>query len=230
MNRFHLKIIAALTMVIDHVGFIFLNPDTDLYTISRAIGRIAFVLFAYMIAEGFHNTKDLKAYILRLAVFAGLLELFLIGYYFLIGVNMILNFNILWTLLFGLLSIYLFSHKNHYYKIPAILLVLLAELLDLSYGGYGVLMILFFGIYRNKITNLSNLILLNLLFIDKPLYTYLGWANAAKFPVIQWFSVLAIIFIFLYNGQMGKYKLKWFFYLFYPAHLALLYLINILFF
>jgi hypothetical protein len=230
MNRFHLKIIAALTMVIDHVGFIFLNPDTNLYYISRAIGRIAFVLFAFMIAEGFHKTKDLKAYILRLGIFSAALEVFLIGYYFLSGVNMILNFNILWTLLFGLLALYLFFHKNQYYKIFAVLLVLAAELLDLSYGAYGVLMIVFFGVYRNKITNFLHLIFLNLMFIDQPLYTYIGMENMAKFPVIQWFSVIAIVFIFLYNGNMGKYKLKWFFYLFYPAHLALLYLINILFF
>lgn len=230
MNRFHLKIIAALTMVIDHVGFIFLNPDTELYTISRAIGRIAFVLFAYMIAEGFHKSKDLKAYILRLGVFALVLEVFLIGYYFISGVNMILNFNILWTLLFGLVALYLFFHKNIYLKIPAVFLVFAAELLDLSYGGYGVLMIVFFGLYQNKITNFIFLVFLNLLFIDKPLLINSGWENMAKFPAIQWFSMLAIIFIFLYNGTMGKYKLKWFFYLFYPVHLVLLYLINILFF
>jgi hypothetical protein len=228
MNRLYFKIIAAFTMVLDHVAVIFLDSDTLAYSILRIIGRIAFVMFAYMIAEGFHKTKDIKKYLLRLGLAALILEIFIIIYYFISDVNMIITFNILWTLFVGLLILYLFYHKNPYLKILILVLVIGSEFIGFSYGGYGVLMIAFFGIYRNKITNFLHLVFLNLMFIDKPLLSSMNLVELAKFPVIQWFSMLAIIFIFLYNGETGKYRLKWFFYLFYPGHLLVLYIIDLL--
>lgn len=228
MNRFIFKIIAALTMVIDHIGVIFLESDTLLYWILRSVGRISFVLFAYMIAEGFHKTKDINKYLMRLGLSALVLEVFIVLYYFLSGDNLILSFNILWTLFFGLLSLYLFFHKNPYLKILIVLIVLGSEIIGFSYGAYGVLMIAFFGIYQNKVTNLLHLLFLNLLFIDQPLLAFMNYQEFAKFPVVQWFSLVAILFIFLYNAKPGRYQLKWFFYVFYPGHLLVLYLIKLI--
>jgi hypothetical protein len=226
MNRLHLKIIAAITMVIDHIGVIFLYPGTNIYDIFRSIGRISFVLFAYLLAEGFHKTKDVNKYLLRIAVFAAGIEVFLIAYYFISKENMILTFNIFWTLLAGLVSLYLFYQKNHWYKLLIIPLVFISEFIHLSYGAYGVLMILLFGVYQNKITNVLHLIFLNLLFVQSPFSSNLDFN--AKYPEMQWFSLIALVFILLYNQKMGKYKMKWFFYLFYPGHLLVLYLINMI--
>jgi hypothetical protein len=228
MNRFVLKLIAAFTMLLDHIAFIFLDSSTLIHDVFRFVGRISFVLFAYLIAEGFHKTKDIKKYLLRIGIFAGGIELALLGYYLIGGDNMLITFNIFWTLLFGLMSLYLFFDKNPYFKILVIPLVVFAELLDLSYGGYGVLMILFFGVYQNKVTNFLHLLFLNFIFINSPALEFIGLTEFAKFPFIQWASILAIIFIFLYNGQMGKYRLKWFFYLFYPGHLLFLYLLDVI--
>ncbi|MDY0317113.1 MAG: TraX family protein [Candidatus Izemoplasmatales bacterium] len=228
MNRFILKLLAVFTMLLDHIAFIFLDSSTLVHDVFRFIGRISFVLFAYLIAEGFHKTKDIKKYLLRLAIFAGGIELALLGYYLIGGDNMLITFNIFWTLLFGLMSLYLFFDKNHYYKILIIPLVVFAELLDLSYGGYGVLMILFFGVYQNKVTNFLHLLFLNLIFIQSPALEFIGLTEFVKIPFIQWASIFAIIFIFLYNGEMGKYRLKWFFYLFYPGHLLFLYLLDVI--
>ncbi|MFA7075307.1 MAG: TraX family protein [Candidatus Izemoplasmatales bacterium] len=228
MNRLYLKLIAALTMVIDHVAYIFLEHNSDLYLAFRMVGRISFVLFAFMIAEGFRNTKDIRKYLLRLGLAALILEVFIVIYYFVTDINMIISFNILWTLFVGLLSLYLFFHKNIYLKILVIPLVIASELIGFSYGAYGVLMILFFGVYRNKVTNLLHLIFLNLLFIEKPLLSYLNLEEMSALSVNQWFSVVAIIFIFVYNGNPGRYKMRWFFYIFYPGHLIVLYLIDLL--
>ena len=228
MNRLYIKLIAALTMVIDHVGLIFLDSYTTTYTIFRMIGRISFVLFAFMIAEGFRNTKNLKKYLLRLGLAAVVLEVFIIIYYFLTDHNLIIHFNILWTLFVGLLTLTLFHHKNKYLSLLTIPLIIGSEMIGLSYGAYGVLMIAFFGLYENKVTNMLHLIFLNLLFIDQPLLSFMNLEGFAKFPVLQWFSMAAIIFIFLYNGKSGKYKFRWFFYLFYPGHLIVLYLIDYL--
>ncbi|MDD4069640.1 MAG: TraX family protein [Candidatus Izemoplasmatales bacterium] len=229
MNRMYFKIIAAVTMVFDHIAVIFLSSDTLAYDILRSIGRLAFVMFAYMLAEGFHHTKSIKNYLLRLGIIAVIVEVFLIGYYFVSDINMIITFSIFLTLFVGLFSLYLFYHENQYLKILIVPLVFASELLNLSYGAYGVLMILFFGIYRDKVSNLVHLIFLNLMFTDKPLFAFLGHPEFGKYPAIQWFSMFAIVFIFIYNGKQGKYKLKWFYYVFYPGHLALLYLIDLIF-
>jgi len=227
VNRFVFKIIAAATMVIDHFGLILLDDSTLIYSIFRIIGRVSFVMFAYMIAEGFFKTKDVKKYLLRLGLAAIILEVFIIIYYFISDVNMILSFNILWTLFAGLLSLYLFYHKNNYLKILVLPIVIISELF-FSYGSYGVLMIIFFGMYQSKVKTLISVVFLNLIYITYPLAYFIQGYQFARFPVEQWFSLGAIVFIFLYNGLPGKYKLKWFFYLFYPGHLLLLYLIDIL--
>lgn len=230
MSRLVFKLIAAFTMLLDHFAFIFLDSDTTAYWVLRGIGRVSFVMFAYLIAQGFHKTSNKIAYLMRLGLFAIVIEIFLIGYYLIGGDNFILTFNIMWVLLLGLLSLYLFFHKNNYLKLLVFPIIIGAELLNLSYGAYGVLIIYLFGIYQNKATNLLCLGFLNLMFINDPLYSFLGMSEVAKFPAIQWLSMFAIVLIFIYNGQMGRYKWKWFFYLFYPGHLVLLYLIKNLFF
>lgn len=228
MNRFHLKLIAALTMLMDHIAVLFFEYDSMIYTIFRSIGRISFVLFAYLLAEGFHKTLNRKKFFQRLLIFAALIEGFIVGYYFLSGENMILTFNIFWTLLAGVFGLFLIYHEKSYMKFGLILVVALSEFLGFSYGAYGVLLIVFFGISANKFTNLFHLVFLNLIFIDKPLMIVSGNEGYYKFPVIQWFSLGAIVFIFLYNGTLGKYKWKWFFYVFYPGHLFMLYLISLI--
>jgi hypothetical protein len=226
MNRLTLKIIAITTMLLDHIALIFFASDGWLYFVFRGLGRIAFVLFAYLLAEGFHHTKSIKNYLLRIGITTLIIELGLLGYYFISKENMLLNFNIFWTLLFGLFGLYLIGRKEVYLRILVIPLIIVAELLQFSYGAYGVLMIVLFGLYQNRLTSFFHLIFLNLLFIDWPLFELFNISEMAKYPYLQWFSILAFIPIFLYNKQLGKYQLKWFFYLFYPAHLLILFFIS----
>lgn len=68
MNRLTLKIIAITTMLLDHIALIFFASDGWLYFVFRGLGRIAFVLFAYLLAEGFHHTKSIKNYLLRIGI------------------------------------------------------------------------------------------------------------------------------------------------------------------
>ena len=71
INTFTLKLIAILSMTIDHIGYL-LFPKV---TLLRIVGRIAFPIFAYLIAEGFVHTGDVKKYLLRLGIFAILSEI-----------------------------------------------------------------------------------------------------------------------------------------------------------
>ena len=67
MSIFVLKIIAMLTMVIDHSRYIVPEFDND---ITKIIGRISFILFAFILSEGIWHTKDRKKYLKRLTLFA----------------------------------------------------------------------------------------------------------------------------------------------------------------
>ena len=71
LNRAQLKLLAALCMVIDHIGVVFL-PDI---TVLRCIGRLAMPIFCFFVAEGYYHTKDRRKYLLRMGVFALIAEL-----------------------------------------------------------------------------------------------------------------------------------------------------------
>jgi len=225
-----IKIIAVITMVIDHVGVAFyptfLSEST--YLVFRAIGRIAMPLFAFLIAEGCRHTKDKKKYftlifllgiVCDIAYFVAMEELYLC---------------ILTTFSFSILFIYSFdgmikSIKEKdgnfflnlvYFASTFSVLVLLSSWVEkkggtLDYGILGALLPLLCYLFKNKWLTLIPLSLgILALSLD---YGYSGFA----FPV-QWFAFLAVPIVALYNGKRGKYNLKYFFYLFYPVHLLLI--------
>lgn len=109
INSDWLKIIACITMLIDHIGAVFFTNST----ILRFIGRIAFPIFCFMLVQGYFKTSNVKKYIIRLLILALLSE---IPYDYTFH-NMLFDFkhqNVIWTLLFGLIIIYLLDtiHKT----------------------------------------------------------------------------------------------------------------------
>jgi hypothetical protein len=233
MNRSAFKFIALLTMTIDHIGaftllpYIEAHPDIQylmtIYYVMRSIGRIAFVMFAFMIAEGFHKTRDVKKYFLRLFYYAVFIEVFIVIYYFISGVNGIMTFNVIWPLVFGLASLILLSQEKIWLKLLVIPIVGLATYLNTQYSFYGIMFIIVFGMYRNIYSQMLMAIGLNALYILLLYQSAVqnGSSNAWEI-FLQWFSMLAFIFIFIYNGKKGKRESKWFFYAYYPAHVLVL--------
>lgn len=98
LNSLHLKLLAVVTMLIDHMGFT-LFPHA---VWMRAVGRLAFPIFCFLIAEGCAHTHDKKRYAGRLLLFAVLSEL----PFNLMCSGQWLSWNyqnVLWTLLIGAL-------------------------------------------------------------------------------------------------------------------------------
>ena len=251
-----LKVIAVLSMVVDHLCKIifqwllsnhwgvmvdngqmsweqFQKIDKFKRFDLQSIGTIAFPLFFFLLAEGFQHTKNKKRYVGLMFIFALISEIpFDIGFFSQYSqmegtFPFYLKYqNVFFTLFLGLLTLVCLERLSCKSEVrtdkikSAILqvicvatLALVAELIRCDYGMQGILFIVAFYICRN------HRIYQVLLF----LLAYMG-ATGNQPPL---FTILACLLILLYNGKRGKLKLKYFFYVFYPAHIFILYLIQI---
>lgn len=141
-----LKIIAIVTMLIDHIGAVFFPG----HIILRYIGRISFPIFCFLLTEGFVYTKSRCKYALRLGLFALLSEvphdLLFEGRAF--GFFMQ---NIMFSLLLGLLALFIAEKmlkQNKIWVLALIPVLLLAQVLNLSYGAYGIALMVCFYVFR----------------------------------------------------------------------------------
>ena len=251
-----LKVIAVLTMVIDHLCKIvlqwllsnywgvmvdngqmsweqFQQIDNFIRFDLQSVGTIAFPLFCFLLAEGFRYTRDKKRYIGLMFIFALISEIpFDIGFFSKYSqmegtFPFYLKYqNVFFTLFLGLLTLVCLERLSckseiRTEKIKSVILqvicvavlALVAELIRCDYGMQGILYIAAFYVCRN------HRIYQVLLF----LLAYMG-ATGNQPPLC---TLLACLIILLYNGKRGKLKLKYFFYAFYPAHILVLYLIQI---
>lgn len=206
-----LKIIAIVSMLIDHTAAVLVEPGTTQYNIMRSyIGRLAFPIFCFLLVEGFIHTKDIRKYALRLGIFALVSEI-PFNLAFMGDAYDTYHQNVFFTLFIGLLVLIGIKAFDKY-KVVCIGIIivgcLLAKYLKTDYNYMGVLMILCFYYFRDNIATLFVGIL--------PLNMILG----------QSIAVLTLIPIRLYNGKRGL-SLKYVFYIFYPLHLYILYLIKL---
>ncbi|MBQ8420429.1 MAG: hypothetical protein IJY37_08780 [Clostridia bacterium] len=263
ITSFDLKMMALITMFIDHLGGMVLRPliqasfsitaethinaslsdrlliwisehqdvMTNLYWIMRTIGRCAFPIYCFLIVQGFLHTRSVKKYMLRLALFAIGTEMFLdFG-----SQGVLLNFddsNVFFTLLAGLAVIAFVAYmepycrtwsekagKNLIFWLTYIGVVLLALIpicvivyfLHSDYSIYGVLTIVVMYLFR-KYRLLSYALGLMMLI-------------RLNFTSITIFAFVVLIPLALYNGEKGK-SAKYFFYAFYPLHIAALAVIS----
>ena len=225
MSVFILKIIAVICMVCDHIRYITPSLNNE-YT--RLLGRIAFPIFAFLISEGYSHTKDIKKYIQRLWIFAIISEIpFLM---FTVGCNIVdkWEINVIFTLLFGVLSILCYDKvKNKYLKFLYIaLLAGFAQISKMDYGCLGVLLILVFYVFKDK-RKLSLLILIigSVGEIFWQLKDHMNVRNLIYCIPYMLGYIFSAIILYFYNGKIGKFKLKYFFYGFYPLHLVLIFFI-----
>lgn len=221
MSSFKLKILACITMLMDHIGKIF-SPAIFPFIY---IGRLAFPIFAFQASMGFEHTKNIKKYISRLFIFALISQ---IPFHLFVGAG---KLNVIFTLLFGIIALYLYkklTDKNLYALAFTIIafIAFLAEFLKTDYGCYGVFIIFLFYILKNN----KLLMTIGFFFLTTILYGQRFLIYGFQYVMIlQYiFTLLGIIPILLYNGKQGK-KIKYIIYIFYPLHLFILYLIETFF-
>lgn len=225
MNGFILKMIAIITMFIDHYTAILIPQNTMEYVIGRSIGRLAFPIFCFLLVEGFYHTKNVNKYLLRLGIFALISEIpfdlaFTDSTY---KYGFLSHQNIFFTLFIGLCVIYLMSIIEKRYSNNMIMVNILdcimvvvgcsaASFLATDYSFMGVLMIVTFYLFRERKSILTIVLLIVNNLLGGPL---------------QLLATLSMLFICFYNGDRGPKFNKYIFYGFYPLHILILYLIKV---
>lgn len=222
LTTLDLKLLAVLLMVTDHIG-VFFFPDQLIF---RLIGRLSFPLFAWLIVNGIEHSKDRKKYFLRLLAFAVISQIpYLLAYREVIPGFM--GLNIFFTLCLGFLAVQAIRNVTpHSFSLLLVgICALTAILLDASYGAGGVFCILAFYLFRKNIRAmfLSQLTIFLTSFMLPEFI--LPKASLNMVAVVQPFGALSVLFISWYNGERGP-KMQYFFYLFYPVHLVILYLLG----
>lgn len=229
----YLKWIAIVTMFIDHIGAFLIEPYLlkqgifpgitflgpaelmantynillQVNTILRLIGRFAFPIFAFLLVEGFLHTRNLKRYILQMGIFALVSEI----PFDLAGSGTLIEYshqNIFFTLFTGLLCISIYHRLDGISNMRWVVLLVamfLSSFFRFDYGAMGVLLIFIFYHFHDdfKLRNLFSAVVL----------------------LQQLTAVLSLFLIQLYNGKRGKQN-KYFFYMFYPVHLMLFFLLR----
>ena len=233
-----LKLIACATMLLDHIGVVLVtkcfenavgaNKDIllELYKMLRMVGRLTFPIYCFLLAEGSFYTRNSKRYGMRLLIVALLSE---IPYDLAIfGTVNWQKQSVMVTLLLGFLML---EAMKKYPKIPEKVLVmlpflLLADFLNADYEIKGILTIALFALTRDLPYKFL-LQFFGLWFIFSPGHLMaLNWLR--KFSVtMQELAVFSLVPIALYDGRKitKSRALQWAFYLFYPVHLLLLYLL-----
>ena len=246
LNRNHLKIIACVSMALDHIGFLLLPHVAAL----RWAGRIAMPLFAFFIGEGCRYTRSRKKYFLSvflLGVFCqivyiidALVETGDLGrssdaWY----LNILLAFSAAIPLCYGVCDLRAAISKKDpaqirkaalivgtgfsLFAVGAVLIPALQARgwsLHFDYGIWAILLPVFSVLWDTpapKLAFFAGGVLLFCIFTREIM------------PHV-WFSLIAPALLLLYNGQSGSKRLKYGFYIFYPAHLGILYLISLIFF
>lgn len=241
-----LKWIALVTMLIDHIGAAVVErllTETSpawlmtVYFVLRIIGRLAFPIYCFLLTEGFAHTGSRPKYLVRLAVFALVAEVpfdlatqntwFYPGYQ-----------NVFFTLALGLAAIWgleRFAGRLPLQLLSVVVAGAAAFLLQTDYGFFGVGLICVFYLFRQSPRR--GWAVAAWMLVGMPLYTmtqYIGMELPAGLPVwvlavdavlnsaIEWPGLFSLLWIRRYNGQRGGGMPKYFFYIFYPAHLLVL--------
>ena len=225
-----LKIIAAVSMLLDHIGYLFF-PQMIIF---RILGRIAFPIFAFMVAEGCRYTRSKFRYFATMFTLAFALQLVYYFYSKKMTLTVIATFTIAILLIYGLQSVkaVILDEKSRLFEkllvvelfaMSVVAVYVLNQIVSIEYGFYGCMLPVAASFLHapkgNKNSVFEKLDKLSIHILVMGIWLFMmslqgGW--------VQPYSLLALPLLFLYSGERGNGKLKYFFYIFYPLHLAVL--------
>lgn len=233
LTKTKLQILAMVAMLCDHVAKVIIYPVIisrysnnwlsnhsyilRMYDALVFLGKISFPIFAFFIVEGFFKTNNVYSYMKRLFLFAILAEI----PYDLATSGKLINFekqNVLWTLLVGLICLFIIDNfKNSKFGLCKVIgsvsfILLVASFLNLDWGIYpGIVLILWFYLAHKS----------------KKIRLLLGYCLMVPDVGFMSGAELSFLLLYFYNQRRGRGN-KWLLYIFYPAHLLVLYLIQII--
>lgn len=237
-----LKLIACVTMLIDHIGAALVVPteaiyyaDVELYTtmawinlVMRCIGRISFPIFCFLLVEGVFYTGNPKKYVQRLAVGMVLSEIPFDLAFFSDGISWA-HQSVMVTLLLGCLMVLGMKRSRGFWKLLWIVpFYLAAEWLHTDYAGEGILVIAMFALVKGtKHEKWWRMVGMFLLYWDLS-WTMRYYNLDIRLPMNR-LPLLSAVPILCYSGRKLTYsrKVQWAFYLFYPVHITVLYLLQL---
>lgn len=217
LNGHQLKLIAIGAMLIDHIAWAFVK-DPLLGQVMHAVGRITAPIMCFFIAQGYRHTRSVSRYFMRLAAFAAISQIpFSL---FLMGRISLFPLNVLYTLALGLLAIHSYERfPNGTARFCSVLLIIILSL----WGDWSIFAIFFCLLFHISQADIGKreaglcTAALILFFGD---FAFPSLHNLYHLGIL-----LSLPLLRLYNGERGGGKYgAWFFYLFYPAHLLVLYL------
>ncbi len=235
LNGTTLKALAMLLMFLDHACWTIALEQQWM----TCVGRMAFPLFAFLVAEGYRHTGNFKRYLKRMFLFALISE---IPFNLMTGGAVINPFhqNVMFTFCLALLLLRMVDKAWNRSWLEGLLVAVFGGCLGYGLGfltfvdfyGYGVITVLVFWLAKKipygRVLELAALVYINVELIGGLSYVLTLWGREIWVPQ-QAFALLALIPIWLYNGQRGPGGKKWqyFAYAFYPAHILLLSLLAI---
>lgn len=230
LNGTALKGLAMVTMFLDHTCWTIAFGHQWM----TCVGRLAFPLFAFLIAEGYRHTRDFKRYLKRMVLFALVSE---IPFNLMTGGSLINPFhqNVMFTFCLALLLLRMVDKAWERSWRQGVFVAVFGGCLGYGLGfltfadyyGYGVITVLVFWLAGKVrlgwLLELAVLAYINLELIGGMSYVLTLWGKEIWVPQ-QAFALLALIPIGMYNGQRGPGGKKWqyFGYAFYPAHILVL--------
>ena len=227
INANKLKIIAIAFMFLDHFVTVFLPHNHILSLVLRLFGRTVAPIMCFFIAEGYYFTSNRQKYITRLLVFAIISHL---PYNIAFGYTFFQATSVMWSLAMGLIALTAVKNKELHIFIRLLILAICCALsIRANWNFVAVIWIVMFGLFHGSFRKqIAAFCITGIVLHLVPAFYRFGFFHDV-FP--QWHQLgifLAIPLLVMYNGEGGKRSkiISWAFYVFYPAHLILILLLN----
>ena len=232
LNSNHLKIVAILAMTIDHIADLMYPgfPNNTIAIMLHLFGRLTAPIMWFFICEGFYHTKNLKKYLARMFGFAFVSHF---AYCFAFGISYVPlgdgvfnQTSVMLSLFWAIVVLWLFNSNNRLKEWQKYLLLLIINIITFPADWSCIAVMAIVSMYSNR-NNLKKQMLGMMFWVL--IYAIVSFFCVNKtYALVQLGVILVYPFLRQYNGQKGNAKwMKWFFYIYYPAHLIIVGILRI---